>query len=116
MRGDVLSIEVLYFDGCPSHERLLPTVRRLAREGRAQLTLRRVASPEQAEAERFLGSPTVRVDGADVEPGAAIRTDYGIKCRLFRSGGRQLPTLPEQWIRAAIDRARTAHEETQQGP
>jgi hypothetical protein len=111
MRGDGLLIEVLYFDGCPSHERLLPTVRRLASEVRAELMLRRVESPEQAEAERFLGSPTVRVDGADVEPGARTRTDYGIKCRLFRVGGGQSPTPPEQWIRAALDRARTAHEE-----
>jgi hypothetical protein len=98
-------IELLYFDGCPSHERLLPTVRRLARESGAELALRRVETPEQAEAERFLGSPTVRVDGEDVEPGAAERADYGLRCRLFRFDGGQSPIPPTEWIRAALERA-----------
>jgi hypothetical protein len=111
MRGATPLIEVLYFDGCPSHERLLPTVERLASDVRAEVTVRRVASPEEAEAERFLGSPTVRVDGADVEPGAPARTDFGMKCRLFRFDGGQSPTPPEEWIRAALTRARGAHED-----
>jgi hypothetical protein len=108
MAGDAPLIELLYFDGCPSHERLLPTIRRLASDARAELTLRLVESPDEAEAEHFLGSPTVRVDGADVEPGAAARTDFGMKCRLFRSGGGQSPTPPEEWIRAALTRARSS--------
>jgi len=107
---DTPLIELVYFDGCPSHERLLPTLRRLAEDVGGELTLRRVESPEAAEAERFLGSPTVRVDGADVDPGAAGRVDYGIKCRLFRFDGRQSPTPPEEWIRAALERAVSARE------
>jgi len=68
------TIELLYFDGCPSHERLLPTVERLAEAAGAELRLRRADTPEAAEAERFLGSPTVRVDGVDVDPEAGERT------------------------------------------
>jgi hypothetical protein len=105
MAGDAPLIEVLYFDGCPSHERLLPTVRRLADDVGADVAVHRVESSEEAEAERFLGSPTVRVDGTDVDPGAAGRTDYGMKCRLFRFDDRQSPTPPERWIRSALDRA-----------
>jgi hypothetical protein len=99
-----MRVELLYFDGCPSHERLLPTVRRLADEAGAELVLRRVETPEEAQAERFLGSPTVRVDGADVDPGAAGRTDYGIKCRIYRFDGEQSATPPEAWIRSAFAR------------
>jgi hypothetical protein len=99
-----MRVELLYFDGCPSHERLLPTVRRLADEAGAELVLRRVETPEAARAERFLGSPTVRVDGADVDPGAAWRTDYGIKCRIYRVDGEQSLTPPEAWIRSAFAR------------
>jgi len=110
MAGDAPLIELLYFDGCPSHERLLPTVRRLAADAGADVALRRVESSEEAEAERFLGSPTVRVEGADVDPGAAARTDYGIKCRLFRVDGRQSPTPPEHWIRSALTRALSTRE------
>jgi hypothetical protein len=95
-------IEFLYFDGCPSHERLLPTVERIAAENGARLELRRVETPEAAERERFLGSPTVRVDGADVDPTAAQRQDFGLKCRIYRSADGASPIPPERWIRAAL--------------
>jgi len=98
-----MRVEMLFFDGCPSHERLLPRVRELADEADAELVLRRVETSEEAERERFLGSPTVRVDGRDVDPGASERTDYGLKCRIYRSQQLgQSPLPPEQWIRAAL--------------
>jgi hypothetical protein len=96
------TVELLYFDGCPSHERLLPLVQRLAEQAGAQVTLRRIDSLDHAEAERFLGSPTVRVDGVDVDPGAAARADFGLKCRIYRHDGQQSATPPEAWIRAAL--------------
>lgn len=98
-----MTVEVLYFDGCPSHEALLPRLRELASEERIEL--RRVESLEAAERECFLGSPTVRVNGADVEPGAADRTDFGLKCRLYRSNGSVSPTPPDEWIRSALARS-----------
>ena len=102
-----MKVELLYFDGCPSHERLLPRLEHLLHEAGVEhrVELRRVESPEAAEAARFLGSPTVRVDGEDVEPGAGDRTDYGLKCRLYRSEEGASGVPPEEWIRAALDRA-----------
>jgi len=101
-----MRVEVLYFDGCPSHARLLPRVRELTDEAGAELVLRRVETPQQAERERFLGSPTVRVDGRDVEPGASERTDYGLKCRIYRSRELgQSPLPPDPWILAALEAA-----------
>jgi hypothetical protein len=100
-----MKIELLFFDGCPSHERLLPLVRELAECTDAELVLRQIDTPEQAEQERFLGSPTVRVNGRDVDPHAGDRTDYGLKCRLYRSaelGHSPLP--PTHWIHAALER------------
>jgi hypothetical protein len=101
--NDPSLIELLYFDGCPSHERLLPTVARIAAENGAQLELRQVETPEAAERERFLGSPTVRVDGADVDPTAAERQDFGLKCRIYRSAEGVSPLPPERWIKAALE-------------
>ena len=100
-----MTIELLFFDGCPSHERLLPLVRELAAGTGRELVLRRIDTPEQAERERFLGSPTVRVDGRDVDPGARERTDYGLKCRIYRSEELgQSPLPPAEWIRTALER------------
>ena len=99
-------VELLYFDGCPSHERLLPTVERLVDEAGGDLRVRAVETLEAAEAERFLGSPTVRVNGVDTDPGARHRTDFGIKCRIYRSEEGQSGVPPQAWIRSALDRAR----------
>jgi len=81
------TIEILYFDGCPNHEQLvehLPSL--LQADGiTANIELRRITDEETAVAERFLGSPTIRVNGRDVEPDAAEREDYGMKCRMYRT-------------------------------
>lgn len=88
-------IEVLYFDGCPGHEALLPRLRDLLAQAgvETEVTLRRIDSAEAAERERFLGSPTLRIDGRDVEPGAEDRTDYGLQCRVYATeeGLRRMP-------------------------
>ena len=106
-----MKVEVLFFDGCPNHETLLPHLRGLLNAGRTEDThieLVRVEDADSAEAERFLGSPTVRIDGRDVEPGADERTEFGLKCRLFATpdGLRGMPA--DEWVLGALDRARTA--------
>ncbi len=98
-------VEVLYLEGCPGYEALLSLLCDLVGE-RAEVELHRIGSTEEAEAQRFLGSPTVRIDGADIEPGAGQRSDFGMKCRLYHAAGGQSHTPPERWIRDAIEAAR----------
>jgi hypothetical protein len=102
-----MKVELLYFDFCPGYQVLPPKLRELLVEQgiHAELNLHRVESVEMAESEHFLGSPTVRVDGEDIEPGAGAREDFGLKCRLYRSkeGSSGLP--PERWITSALQRA-----------
>ena len=102
-----MKLEVLYFDGCPNHEALLARLRELlvSTGVAADIELVQVEDAQAADRERFLGSPTIRIDGHDVEPGADQRTDYGLKCRLFTTpaGLRGLPA--EEWIQAALQRA-----------
>jgi hypothetical protein len=99
-----VTVEVLYFDGCPNHESLVPRLRELLAQAGSDtaLALRRVETVQEAERERFLGSPTVRVDGRDVDPTAAQRSDYGLKCRLYptQHGLRGVP--PDEWILNAL--------------
>lgn len=96
-----MKVELLYFEGCPGHEALLPRVRELVGDA-VEIQLRQVGSPEEANAERFLGSPTLRIDGQDVEPGAGERTDFGMKCRLYRSAEGQSHAPADEWIRRAL--------------
>jgi hypothetical protein len=101
----VKEIELLHFDGCPGYERLLPRLREPAGAAAppAELHLEHVESLEQAEELRFPGSPSIRVDGADVEPGAGARTDFGLKCRLYRCADGSHGPFPEDWLRAVLD-------------
>ena len=103
-----MKVELLYFEGCPSHERFAPRLRELIAEAQidAEIVERRVESFDEAEAERFLGSPTLRIDGKDVDRGASERTDYGLKCRLYRYEGRQSGEPPDAWVREALAGAR----------
>jgi hypothetical protein len=102
-----VKVELLYFDGCPSYERLLPRLRELVAQADpgARVELRRVETADEAARQRFLGSPTVRVDGHDVDPGASERRDFGIKCRLYRTADRLGPLPPDAWITEALGRA-----------
>jgi hypothetical protein len=102
-----MRVELLYFDGCPSYEVLLPRLQLLLeREGiEGQIELRRVETFEAAEHESFLGSPTVRIDGGDIEAGAAARSDFGLKCRLYQgSDGATTGVPPDELITRALRR------------
>ncbi len=105
-----MKVAVLYFDGCPSHEALLPRLRELMAQAGVDepIELNAVESFEAAERERFLGSPTLRIDGQDVEPAASERTDFGLKCRLYASADGVRGTLPDELVIAALTRARNA--------
>lgn len=102
-----MRIELLYFDGCPNHEALLPHLRDLLTSAGVsdEIELVRIDDLDAAERAGFLGSPTVRVDGNDVEPGAGRRSDFGLKCRLFATpeGLRGMPA--DEWVLAALRRA-----------
>jgi hypothetical protein len=103
-------VELLYFDGCPNHEPLVARVRELLVERGMPdaVELVRVDSHEEALARGFLGSPSVRVDGVDVAPGAGERDEYGLKCRLYH-GRAGLAGVPDDaWIIAALDGAGSA--------
>lgn len=99
------SVEVLYIAECPSYAALLPRITTLMAEAGlppASLVTRRVTTDDEAHATRFLGSPTVRVDGHDVDPGAEEREDFGIKCRIYRSAAGQTPAPSDAMLRAAL--------------
>jgi hypothetical protein len=97
-------VEILYFDGCPNHEPALALVERVDRELGTDAEVRLVNVPDQATAERlrFLGSPTIRVDGVDVDPDAERRTDHALSCRVFTTEHGRAGQPDERWIRDAL--------------
>jgi hypothetical protein len=103
-------VELLFWAGCPSHPAALADLRAAMRERGLDpggVVTREVLTDADAAAERFPGSPTIRVDGRDVaDPGDEPAR---LACRVFRlRDGRFSPTPDPADVRAALDRALAA--------
>ena len=106
-----MEIEVLYFDGCATWRAAVVDLQEVLSELGLEEEVRLVSveSREEAERLRFLGSPTVRVNGKDVEPG--IPSDgFGMECRLYWVDGKPTGSPPKLWIRDAIGAANSRHD------
>ena|SRR5215471_3972543 len=96
-----MRIELLYFDGCPNHAPTVERVKQMAVDlgVPAKVEEIEVTSLDQAQQLRFLGSPTVRINGVDIDPRARQRTNYELSCRVY-SGVSGVP--PDDLIMAAL--------------
>ena len=101
-------VEVLYFDGCPNHPKAQALVERVSADLglSVELQLVNVADPDTAARERFLGSPSIRVDGHDIQPGAQTRTDYALSCRVYHTDDGPSGQPDERWLRDALRNSR----------
>ena len=83
-----MKIEILHFDGCPHHLPTLERIRQILREEGCDAEVGEVLVPdaETAHKVRFLGSPTVRINGIDIDPAAKEQTDFGLMCRRYENG------------------------------
>jgi hypothetical protein len=99
-------IEVLYVQDCPHYQETLAMVERVRAELGIDADLRSTLVVDQAAADqaRFPGSPTVRVDGHDVEPGSEPAENV-VGCRLYRLEHHFAGQPEERWIREGLLRA-----------
>lgn len=98
------TIELLSFPGCPGHgpaRALLAAVVAECAPG-ARIVEIDASDPAVAAALRFPGSPTIRVDGRDVEPGFVDPGDYTPRCRLFRTEQGLVGVPDRRWIEDAL--------------
>ena len=97
-------VELLWFEGCANH----PAARQMLEEVIAEIApgtpIKDVdaTDPVVAERVRFPGSPTIRIDGRDIDPSYTDPGDYSPRCRLYRTS-TGLRGLPERrWIADAL--------------
>jgi hypothetical protein len=102
-----MKVEVLYFAGCPNHPPAVSQVQEaLQQEGvTAEMVEVEVTDEDTARAVGFLGSPTIRVNGLDVEAAARSVQSYGLSCRTYAAENYRAGVPPVAWIRAAIREA-----------
>lgn len=101
-----MNVTVLTFEGCPNSEPTLRLVRQALRELGVRSAVKRIEVRDRDDAERlrFLGSPTVQINGLDVE--ASRRADAAsFSCRMYRTpaGNRGVP--PRDMILDALREA-----------
>ena len=103
-----MHVRFLYFEDCPSHDEALQRLRKAMKEEgvRDEVEVVNVATPEAAEELKFLGSPTIQINGRDMDPPESPQ--YGLTCRAYRlEDGRISPLPSEGMIRKAIKKAST---------
>lgn len=99
-----MTIEILYFADCPGAEPSRALVLNMLEHEGLTATVEMVAinDPETARAGRFLGSPTVQVNGVDIEPARRADTSYALACRTYPAAQGRSGVPPAEMIRAAI--------------
>jgi hypothetical protein len=100
-------IELLWWEGCPSWPRALEELRAAVADAGLdprEIVVREVDSDYEADAEGFVGSPTIRVDGVDIQP-PGEHEPPGLSCRIYRlRDGRISPTPDPEDLRDALVR------------
>ena len=100
-----MGVELLWWEGCPSTPEALAGLRAVMAEldlDPGAVEVREIATDDEAGAERFPGSPTILVDGADVQPPEDAEPP-ALTCRVYRRrDGRVSPTPDPDDVRDAL--------------
>jgi hypothetical protein len=96
-------VEILYTDACPFWKTTLQTINEVLKELNIAVPVKetRIATLEEAKRYRFPGSPTVRINGVDIDP-AAKQTVGFIGCRIYTHNGRIYEYPTKQMIKTAL--------------
>jgi hypothetical protein len=102
--SSALRVEFLFWRECPSHPEALATLRAVLEERGIGAPIDVVEIETAADAARhvFPGSPTIRIDGRDVDPASATGLP-SLTCRVYRlPGGRPSPVPSREQIEEAL--------------
>jgi hypothetical protein len=102
------TVELLYWRECPSWDRAIALLRRemdAAGLDPDSLRLTEVSTDADAQEEAFVGSPTIRIDRADIQPPGPDEP-VGLNCRVYhRRDGRVSPLPDPADVRDALQGA-----------
>jgi hypothetical protein len=111
-----MRVELLYWEGCPSHTKALKELKEAMADVGGDpngVVVREVTTEAEAGTEHFVGSPTVRIDGVDIQPPG--RAPGGLTCRVYRRrDGRFSPTPDPADLRDALRRAKEREQPTEE--
>jgi hypothetical protein len=102
-----VKVEVLYVAQCPSHPAAVDLVKEVLTAQGVTAEVRQVLVEDDAMAYqlRFRGSPTIRIDGRDIDSESKPSQNFGISCRLY-PGSTHIGLPPIEMIQRAISEAK----------
>jgi hypothetical protein len=103
-----MTLELLYLDGCPHHHATVDLVHSVLRAEGVPTAVRQILirNREEAAVHGFPGSPTVRVNGRDIENIATDRLGTGFACRTYLVDGQPQGVPPRALVESAVRAAR----------
>lgn len=101
----MVKVEFLFWRECPSHEVCLERLKKVldSMNLKYHLEIVEVKTEEDAERLKFPGSPTIRINGVDIQPESS-KGPYSLSCRAYIIEGKILPLPTERYIEESIRR------------
>lgn len=99
-----MRVELLFWEGCPSHPEAKALLEQVLDERgiTAPIEMREVFTYADAVELAFPGSPTIRVDGFDIDPVGA-QSPPALTCRVYvLPDGRPSPVPSRQQLEEAL--------------
>ena len=105
MNEQKVKIEVQHFEGCPNYAEMITRVRTVIEEFNERIEYKEilVETPKLADQIKFRGSPTVLINGIDIE-NMPEPTEANLACRYYK---KRLPTIGQikEFITTQLKRA-----------
>jgi hypothetical protein len=104
MASEAHHVELLWFADCANHQAVRDMLREVLLElaPGTEIVEHDATDPAVAAALRFPGSPTVRIDGRDIDSSFVDPGDYTPRCRLYRTDDGLRGVPPRAWVEDAI--------------
>lgn len=102
-----MHIQFLYYEECPSHDKALERLQQILTEENLKppIEVIKVETEQQAQDLKFVGSPTILVNGEDIDPPPADAA-YNLTCRAYQlENGRISPLPSPEMIRRKLQAA-----------
>ncbi len=97
---------MLYYDDCPHYKEAENALKKVLDEEHvdADVHMVSVSKGGQAAPWHFIGSPTIIVNGEDLEPNVNEKTPYQGHCRMYMYNNELFEYPPKEMIREALKR------------
>lgn len=103
-----MKIQFLYFSDCPNHEQARKNLYEAIKKAKVRdyhIEEVEIKTEDDALKYKFPGSPTIRVNGVDVDPSYIDNGNYGLVRRVYKIGEKSCGAPTVEMIREALEDA-----------